>query len=242
MAGLLQRVAGRHNGDAPRKGRGRASRAPALIAVVFVTAAAVAGAVLASLLVDSFGAPGEDSAEAGFARDMTVHHAQAVEMAEIVRDRTESEEIKTLAADISLTQQGQIGQMEGWLAVWGLSPSRTGPAMEWMGHPPVEGLMPGMATPEEISSLREASPEEMDARFLRLMIEHHEAALPMAGAALELSDRPEVDRLARAIAASQGGEISAMQEMLEDRGESAGPDAAGGEDPHSHDGGGDHEH
>ncbi|MDP9479986.1 MAG: DUF305 domain-containing protein, partial [Actinomycetota bacterium] len=30
--------------------------------------------------------PADDSAEAGFARDMMVHHAQAVEMAEILRD------------------------------------------------------------------------------------------------------------------------------------------------------------
>ena len=32
-------------------------------------------------------------------------------MAEIVRDKTESEVIRTLAADIALTQQDQIGQM-----------------------------------------------------------------------------------------------------------------------------------
>lgn len=41
-------------------------------------------------------------------------------MAEIVRDGTESEEIRTLAIDVALTQQGQIGQTQGWLAVWGL--------------------------------------------------------------------------------------------------------------------------
>lgn len=77
--------------------------------------------------------PGEESAEAGFARDMSAHHAQAVEMAEIVRGRTESEEIGILAADISLTQQGQIGRMQGWLSVWGLSPTGSEPTMAWMG-------------------------------------------------------------------------------------------------------------
>jgi uncharacterized protein (DUF305 family) len=48
---------------------------------------------------------------------MMVHHAQAVEMAEIVRDRTENPQTRTLATDIALTQQAQIGQMQGWLAV-----------------------------------------------------------------------------------------------------------------------------
>lgn len=57
--------------------------------------------------------PGDDSVEAGFARDMMVHHAQAVEMAEIVRDKTESEDIQTLALDTALTQ----------LPPWGLGGS-----------------------------------------------------------------------------------------------------------------------
>ena len=163
-------------------------------------------------------APDDSSVEAGFARDMSVHHAQAVEMAEIVRDKTESEEIRTMAADIALTHQAQIGQMQGWLDAWGLPPTGTEPAMSWMGHP-IEGRMPGMASPEEINRLREAPPEEADKLFLRLMIPHHKAALPMARAVLERTDRPEVRRLATAIASSQKGEIKIMQEMLKSRGE-----------------------
>ena len=75
-------------------------------------AAALAGAT-AVLLVSR--PPGDDSAEAGFARDMMVHHAQAVQMAEIVRDKTQSDDIRLLASDIALTQQAQIGIMQGWL-------------------------------------------------------------------------------------------------------------------------------
>ena len=162
--------------------------------------------------------PGDSSAEAGFARDMSVHHAQAVEMAEIVRDKTESEEMRIMAANIALTQQAQIGQMQGWLDVWGLPSTGTEPAMSWMGHP-TEGRMPGMASPEEINRLRGAPPEGADKMFLRLMIPHHQAALPMARAVLDRTDRPEVERLANAIAASQKGEIKIMREMLRSRGE-----------------------
>ena len=173
--------------------------------------------------------PGDSSAEAGFARDMSVHHAQAVEMAEIVRDKTESEEMRTMAADIALTQQAQIGQMQGWLDAWGLPPTGTEPAMSWMGHP-TEGRMPGMASPEEINRLRNAPPDEADKIFSRLMIPHHKAALPMARAVLERTDRPEVKRLATAIIASQKGEITIMQEMLKSRGEK--PEQ--GSPPHVH--------
>jgi uncharacterized protein (DUF305 family) len=164
--------------------------------------------------------PGDGSVEAGFARDMVVHHAQAVEMAEIVRDKTESEEVRILTSDISLTQQAQIGIMQGWLAVWGLPVTGTEPAMAWMGHP-TEGRMPGMANPEEVNRLRNAPPEEADAMFLRLMIPHHQAAIPMAEAVLEETDRPEVEQLAGAIVASQRSEIKVMQDMLEDMGEEA---------------------
>ena len=180
-------------------------------------------------------APGEDSAEAGFARDMMVHHAQAVQMAEIVRDKTESAEIRTMASDIALTQQAQIGQMQGWLAVWRLPATGTGPAMSWMGHP-TESRMPGMASPEELNDLQKADPEEADALFLQLMIPHHEAAVPMAEAVLEETDRPEVERLAGAIAASQQSEIQLMQGLLNQRGITTEDSSAPEEHPHGAEG------
>jgi uncharacterized protein (DUF305 family) len=138
-------------------------------------------------------------------------------MTEIVRDKTNSEEIQLMAADIALTQQAQIGMMQGWLAVWGVPVASTEPSMAWMGHP-TEGLMPGMATAEEIDRLYDAPPEVADKLFLPLMIPHHEAAIPMAEAVLQRTDRPEVRQLAEAIANSQQAEIQTMQEMLRERG------------------------
>ena len=108
---------------------------------MLVLLAGLSAGATAALLVTRL--PGEGSAEAGFARDMMVHHAQAVEMAEIVRNKTERNEIRILATDTALTQQAQIGQMQGWLGVWGLPITGTEPAMAWMGHP-TQGRMPGM--------------------------------------------------------------------------------------------------
>ena len=175
--------------------------------------------------------PGNTSAEAGFARDMIVHHAQAIEMAEIVRDRTENDRIKTLATDIALTQQAQIGQMQGWLDLWGLPVAGPEPAMSWMGMAH-EGRMPGMAAREEINRLRTLPPDEADQLFLKLMIPHHKAAVPMANAALEQSDTPVVEDLANAVVGSQQAEIEIMQEMLREMGGSM-PEI---EDTHTHEG------
>jgi uncharacterized protein (DUF305 family) len=38
-------------------------------------------------------------------------------MAEILRDKTHSDAMRLLASDIALTQQAQIGMMQGWLDV-----------------------------------------------------------------------------------------------------------------------------
>lgn len=157
--------------------------------------------------------PGEGSAEAGFARDMATHHAQAVEMAVIVRERTDDPMVAGLALDIVLTQQSQIGRMNGWLDVWGLPATGLDRPMAWMGHP-VAGRMPGMASPEEIEWLTELSGEEADLEFLRLMIRHHEGGVPMAQALLERSEDEVVRRLASSILRSQQAEVRIMQEMI----------------------------
>jgi len=182
--------------------------------VVVLAAAFVAAFGLAVWLWLAGRPPGEGSAEASFARDMVIHHAQAVEMAEIVRDRTEKDDIRLLASDISLTQQAQIGIMQGWLGVWGLPTTGTKPAMVWMGHP-MEGLMPGMATPDEISRLSQLPPDKADVLFLRLMITHHEAAIPMAQAILKRTAESEVRQLAKSIENSQKVEMENMKAMVE---------------------------
>jgi uncharacterized protein (DUF305 family) len=197
----------------PRKDRPTSRRWDVAILVLVLLAGCSAGATAALLVTRP---PGNDSAEAGFARDMMVHHAQAVQMAEIVRDRTNSDAIRLLTLDISLTQQAQIGIMQGWLQSWGLAITGTEPPMAWMGHP-MDGPMPGMATPEEVNRLSELPPDVADVLFLRLMSNHHRAAITMAEAILERTDEPEVRQLAQAIENSQWAEIDNMKAMVDKR-------------------------
>lgn len=161
--------------------------------------------------------PGETSADVGFARDMMIHHAQAVDMAVLVRDRTEDPEMRQLALDILLTQQAQIGQMQGWLTAWGYPIARVGPAMEWMGMP-TTGLMPGMATAEQINQLRSLEDLEADELFLQLMIPHHRSGVEMGEAALAQASRPEVRALAQSIVDAQVSEIAYMETLLQQKG------------------------
>jgi len=172
--------------------------------------------------------PGMDSPEVGFARDMITHHAQAVDMATLIRDRTADPELRQIALDILLTQQAQIGQMQGWLNTWGYPIASTEPAMTWMGMP-VTGLMPGMASPEQLNQLREIEGIEADILFLQLMITHHRSGVDMGQAALEQARRLEVRALAQSMVDAQVLEIDLMEALLQQKGQ---PLSEEGETPH----------
>lgn len=160
--------------------------------------------------------PGGDSPEAGFLRDMYTHHSQAVAMGMIIRDRTEDPELEALATDIALTQSTQMGTMLGYLDLWDIPLGSSELPMAWMGHP-TQGLMSGMATPEEIERLRTLPVTEAEALFLELMIRHHQGGVEMAEAYLERGDQEEVAFMADRIMLLQASEIDTMNAMLEQR-------------------------
>jgi uncharacterized protein (DUF305 family) len=174
-------------------------------------------------------APVSTSAEAGFARDMQVHHIQGVEMAMIVRDGTDDEAVRLLAYDIATTQGHQAGQLYGWLTEWGLRQAGRQPPMTWMMPSDPSGeegdhaahamgaLMPGMATSAQMAALAVASGVEAERLFLSLMIAHHQGALDMAEAVIVRSTHPGVRTFADAVLLSQASEIDLMTRMLAER-------------------------
>lgn len=74
-----------------------------------------------------------------------------------------------------------------------------------------------MATPEELNRLRDLRGEEAERLFLRLMIDHHEAGVAMAAAAVELASLSELRQLADTMVTGQQVEIETMRRMLDDR-------------------------
>jgi uncharacterized protein (DUF305 family) len=193
------------------------------ILVVGLLALLIGG--LAGYYLRGLTAPAVDSADVGFARDMSVHHEQAVQMAALVYDRTEDEAIRSLAFDILTTQQGQIGIMSGWLDAWGHPWTTTGTRMAWMGMP-MEGLMPGMASAEQMASLRAAEGEGADIIFLQLMIPHHQSGVQMAQAAVDKARTTPVKLLAQGMVDAQALEVQYMQELLQGKGAPPMPEVA----------------
>ncbi|MBB4688797.1 DUF305 domain-containing protein [Amycolatopsis jiangsuensis] len=176
--------------------------------------------------------PGTGSVEVGFAQDMSVHHLQAVTMANWARDHTDDPEIRQLAFDIASTQTDQVGRMKGWLMLWDQPEQSTGPLMSWMSAPGGHGgmqmsggtqaasgaVMPGMATDAELAKLRTLSGKSLDVFFLQLMLRHHQGGVPMAEYAQQHTNLPAVKALCRSILTSQGAEMEQMKQMLQARG------------------------
>ncbi|MEU1971051.1 DUF305 domain-containing protein [Microbacterium sp. NPDC019599] len=174
-------------------------------------------------------AAGPNAADIGFARDMQVHHTQAIEMAMEIYRKTEDDDVQRMAYDIATSQAGQRGEMFDWLVQWGLPQSSTDPLMAWMtdasghggGHGATSESMTdeelraamGMASADEIAQLQAATGTEADCLYLALMIRHHEGAIPMAEAVIELGSVPRVLAVAEGIKAGQTAEIDAMRSV-----------------------------
>jgi len=204
-------------------GRGRSLRV-ALLAVIGVALVLLGGGLAVAVGIGRTDTPSADSVDAGFARDMGTHHLQGVEMANMVAERSEDPEVRQIAFDISATQTNQAGRMQGWLALWGV-PQSGGDRMAWMsgdgghGHDMLDGgLMPGMATEDELANLRSLRGTAFDVEFLRLMIRHHQGGAEMARYAAEHGDQAAVRSLAQSILDTQTAETTTMTDMLTARG------------------------
>ncbi|MFF8395989.1 DUF305 domain-containing protein [Streptomyces sp. NPDC016172] len=196
-----------------------------LIAGAAAAALVAAGAITYAVAGDdgSGRTPSAESADAGFARDMAVHHQQAVEMSYIVRDRTKDEAVRRLAYDIAQTQANQRGMMLGWLDLWGLPKVSSEPPMTWMDMGGMASgkdgaLMPGMATNSEMKKLGELSERQAEVFYLQLMTDHHKGGVHMAEGCADKCAVGVEKRLAQGMVDAQQSEISLMADMLKERG------------------------
>lgn len=226
---------------------GRASRQPLVAGITAALAVLTLVAVGVVWLMSDrsegttgAGTPDDASAEAGFARDMSTHHQQAVEMSLIVRDRTGDEDVRRLAFDILTAQATERGILQGWLDRWGLDRASEDAPMTWMkdagadstdgmGHGSMKGmdhaykphdgsLMPGMATNTELDKLRTAKGKAAEVLYLKLMTAHHKGGVAMAKGAVELVADPTEKQLATSMVKAQQSEMQLMADMLKERG------------------------
>lgn len=116
-----------------------------------------------------------------FMTDMIPHHHQALQMSELVAERTNRPDIVDLAGRIDASQGDEIKFMQDWLRERGEPvPDPTAHQMMKTTH-----KMAGMATPEQMAELATLKGTDFDRMFLKLMIPHHEGAVKMVKELLE---------------------------------------------------------
>lgn len=148
-----------------------------------------------------------------FMQDMIPHHQQAVEMAALVEDRTNSEAVVDIAGRIDASQADEISFMQDWLAARGETvPNAHAHHDTHMSHE-----MMGMATPEQMADLAAANGVAFDQLFLSLMVTHHDGAVTMVedllaqpGSAYD----PVLFEFVNDIVNDQTAEIERMNDLL----------------------------
>ena len=173
------------------------------------------------------------AADVAFMQHMIVHHAQAVEMVELLETRGADPTVKLLGRRIALSQQAEMDLMRGWLTDRGQPLEMPGmgghgghAAMDHASHAgmdhgasPAEDtpVMAGMLSPRQMRTLAAASGPAFDRLFLEGMIQHHQGALDMVDALLAQPGAGEDTLLSdftTSVVADQSAEILRMQSLL----------------------------
>jgi uncharacterized protein (DUF305 family) len=147
-----------------------------------------------------------NAADIMFAKMMIPHHAQAVEMSEILLGKQDvPAAVSALASRIKDAQGPEIEKMTGWLESWGqpaTMPTDSGHGMS------------GMVDADGIEKLKSAAGPEAAKLFLEQMIKHHEGAVEMAQQEIGAGKNQEAVQLGRDIVTAQQAEIAEMKQLL----------------------------
>ena len=148
-----------------------------------------------------------------FMQDMIPHHNQAVQMAALVDDRTNRQELLDVAGRIDASQADEIEFMQQWLRERGETvPDPTAHEAMHTSH-----KMAGMASPENMAKLAEVKDTAFDQLFLDLMITHHEGAVTMVEELVEKAGSaydPVLFDFVNDVTNDQSAEIERMNALL----------------------------
>lgn len=145
-----------------------------------------------------------NAADVMFAQMMIPHHAQAVEMSDMILKKQDiPAEVTALATRIKEAQGPEIEKMTGWLKGWGE------PTEMSTGH-----SMDGMMGAEDMAKLEAAQGVEAAKLFLTQMIAHHQGAVAMAKTETTDGKDGAAVQLSKDIMSAQETEIKEMQTLL----------------------------
>ena len=146
-----------------------------------------------------------NTADVGFATDMSAHHQQAVEMSQMLLDKSNIDpRVVTLAQDIKAAQGPEIEQMTSWFSAWGQK-------ADSMSGMDMSGTMMSDA---DMNALKTSTGLAASKMFLTQMTVHHTSALVMAKMEIDSGKNADAVTLAKKILSTQTAEITKMSDIL----------------------------
>ncbi len=165
--------------------------------------AGAAAAFAITGIVVSLMSGGVADGDVAYARMMSIHHSQAVELSLRQALYGVDEDLRVIAVDALLTQQNQVGRFQQFMD------ERDVVSMLEPGT-----VMPGMIERADLEQFRTLNGAELDRRFVELMIVHHLGGVEMSRDALATGLSGEMERLARSVIASQSAEINSLRSIV----------------------------
>ena len=175
-------------------------------------------------------------ADISFMQGMIHHHAQAVEMVDLLRTRSRNKKLQALGNRISISQTDEMKYMKQWLEDRGqpvvmahgqMDHSAMGHDMKGHDMKGMAGMdmgsmpmMPGMLTPPQMQALAKASGPAFDHLFLTGMIQHHTGALIMVEDLFDIAGAGQDNVLydfATDVDNTQRAEIEIMKSLLKEK-------------------------
>ena len=142
-------------------------------------------------------------AEQQFMEQMTSHHKDAIQMAQMAQEKAMNGQVKSLAAGIISAQNKEVFEISTWYKHW------YGKDM-----PPMSAMSGMMEDGMDMSKLSSAT--DFDLEFVNQMIPHHQKAVEMAQSIASNAKHTEIKTLAKNIISTQTSEIKDMQQLRDE--------------------------
>lgn len=141
-----------------------------------------------------------------FASELIPLHRQSLQLVRMVERRNVDPGLKSLAAQIRMTQAGELESMLSWLEDWDVpAPS---------GDPSVGTGRSGTVSAADLAAVEGAAGAAFEEQWLRLMIRQHEDAIAIAKVENAEGQYPYAVALANTVMVGQASEVRTMELML----------------------------
>jgi uncharacterized protein (DUF305 family) len=162
-----------------------------------------------------------NAADAAFAANLVTHHAQGIEMANILLAKSYIDlAVRSLASRIESEQAPQIERLRSWLTGWhrpvpAPNGSPTGSAGDPIGRVP--SSLPGTMSADDMAALRRLDGVEGAQLFLAMIGNHELGAIQLAAEELIHGRNPEAKKLAQTIIEQEQVRVRDANELLDGR-------------------------